>query len=192
MNINKDIANKVIMERRLSKKADNYTDEIKNNLIETIQSFKSNAIDIVKQDEKEEFNTNLDEIIKCVNGIKPLVITKEDFLKRKRTKNNVILSDRCCACRANGEQCSRRTKEDSNYCGTHIKGVPHGIVKQDVVKTTRKKEVWCQDIGGIYQYIDSDFNIYSHEDIMKNLVNPAIIGKCVKSEIDGKLMLVNN
>tara|TARA_Y100000741_G_C18219537_1_gene545238 strand:- start:510 stop:1052 length:543 start_codon:yes stop_codon:yes gene_type:complete len=180
------------MERRLAKKVDNYTDETKTALIECIQSFKTSTVDLVKDDELNTFNINLDEIIKCVNGIKPVSISKEDFLKRKRTKNSVVLSDRCCACRANGEQCSRRKKDNSNYCGTHIKGIPHGVIKQEDSKTNRKKEVWCEDIGGIYQYIDNDLNVYKHEDVMNNLINPAIIGKCIKNELDGKLTLVDN
>ena len=49
-------------------------------------------------------------------------------MKRKRVKNVVHLSDRCCAKRANGEQCTRRRKDTTTeYCGTHLKGTPHGI-----------------------------------------------------------------
>ena len=35
--------------------------------------------------------------------------------------------ERCCGLRANGQQCTRRKKEGQDkYCGTHIKGTPHG------------------------------------------------------------------
>ena len=37
-------------------------------------------------------------------------------------------SEKCQAKRSNGIQCTRRKKQDSCYCGTHIKGTPHGTV----------------------------------------------------------------
>ena len=88
-----------------------------------------------------------------------------------------IISERCIAKRANGEQCSRRKRGDSSYCGTHIKGVPHGVVSMEETEVVSQKEVWCEDIAGIIQYIDKDGNIYKHEDVMNNVVNPSIIGK---------------
>ena len=38
-------------------------------------------------------------------------------------------NERCCGIRANGQQCTRRKKEGQDkYCGTHIKGTPHGTL----------------------------------------------------------------
>ena len=68
-------------------------------------------------------------------------------------------------------------KDNENYCGTHIKGVPHGVVNLNESNVVSHKEVWCEDIGGILQYIDTDGNIYKHEEVMNNVVNPSIIGK---------------
>jgi hypothetical protein len=92
----------------------------------------------------------------------------------------VPYSDRCCAKRANGEQCTRRKKEE--YCGTHMKGTPHGIVdlNQDVTQTTTKVEVWAQDIKGIIYYVDKDMNVYNAEDIVSNKNNPKVIAKYSK------------
>ena len=56
------------------------------------------------------------------------MLSKEDFQKRKRVKNVVPQFERCGAKRANGEQCTRRKKDDSCFCGTHVKGTPHGEV----------------------------------------------------------------
>jgi hypothetical protein len=106
-------------------------------------------------------------------------------MKRKRVKNSVILSDRCCAKRANGEQCTRRRKDDSEYCGTHQKGTPHGICEneeeQQLKPQMEKIEVWAQEIKGIIYYIDKNFNVYQPEDIMKNMNNPKIIAKYIKN-----------
>jgi hypothetical protein len=109
---------------------------------------------------------------------------KEDFQKRKRVKNFVPIYDRCCAKRANNEQCTRRKKENSEYCGTHIKGTPHGTfdVNEEAKVNTQKVEVWAQDIQGIVYYLDKSNNVYDTADIIKNQVNPKIIAKYIKTD----------
>jgi hypothetical protein len=104
-------------------------------------------------------------------------------MKRKRVKNAVHLADRCGAKRASCEQCTRRKKEGFEYCGTHLKGTPHGICETgDNEKPSGQKiEVWVQDIQGIVYYIDKNFNVYQTEDIFTNKVNPKIIAKYVKT-----------
>ena len=114
-----------------------------------------------------------------------LSFNKEDFQKRKRVKNFVPVYDRCCAKRANDEQCTRRRKDSSEYCGTHVKGTPHGIVVENANEqqknNTHKVEVWVQDIQGIVYYIDNSNNVYDTADIIKNQVNPKIIAKYIKN-----------
>jgi len=106
----------------------------------------------------------------------------EDFLKRKRVKNNVPHCDRCLALRANNEQCSRRKKDDNDYCGTHMKGVPYGVVSgvSSNVSELRKIEVWAQDIKGIIYFIDKTGNVYDPQHVHQNLKNPNIIAKWEK------------
>jgi hypothetical protein len=103
-------------------------------------------------------------------------------MKRRRVKNAVTLSDRCCAKRASGEQCTRRKKDENEYCGTHLKGTPHGIVStnEENKNITQKVEVWAQDIQGIIYYIDNKNNVYQTEDIIINKLNPNIIAKYEK------------
>jgi len=112
-----------------------------------------------------------------------LSFTKEDFQKRKRIKNFVPIFDRCCAKRATSEQCTRRKKDGSEYCGTHMKGTPHGIVdlQNELIATTQKIEVYAQDIQGIIYYIDNNNNVYQAEDIISNKINPKIIAKYVRN-----------
>ena len=111
-----------------------------------------------------------------------LSLNKDDFLKRKRVKNVVPYFDRCCAKRASSEQCTRRKKEGCEYCGTHMKGTPHGLVENEENKqTTQKIEVWAQEILGIVYYIDKFGNVYQAEDIVNNKTNPKVIAKYVKN-----------
>ena len=91
---------------------------------------------------------------------------------------------RCCALRANKEQCTRRKKNGEKFCGTHIKGIPHGEIKagEQVKDTTKKIEVWAQDIKGIIYHLDKNGNIYDPQHVHQNLKNPAIIAKYIKNE----------
>jgi hypothetical protein len=159
------------MERRINKRIEAY-----------ITSFKE---DIKKKADilGLSHDPNLSSLVGYIYDYDRLVLTKEDFMKRKRVKNTVHLADRCCAKRASTEQCTRRRKEGYEYCGTHLKGTPHGICQSgDNEKPQGQKiEVWVQDIQGIVYYIDKNFNVYQTEDIYTNKVNPKIIAKYVKN-----------
>ena len=112
-----------------------------------------------------------------------LSITKEDLQRRKRVKNIVPLQSRCCAKRANSEQCTRRRKNESIFCGTHIKGIPHGKMDDEQITPIEKKvTVWAQDINGIIYYIDNNNNVYDPQDILDNKINPIVIAKWKKKE----------
>jgi hypothetical protein len=159
------------MERRFNKKVEMY-----------ITSFKESI-----RDKATQLGLNNDiksiQLLQYIYDYDRLSFNKEDFQKRKRVKNFVPIYDRCCAKRANNEQCTRRRKDGSEYCGTHIKGTPHGIMdnsNEPKVNTT-KVEVWAQDFQGIIYYIDKFNNVYDTADIIKNQVNPKIIAKYVKN-----------
>ncbi len=158
------------MEKRLCKRLDLY-----------ITNFKD---DIAKKTNElfgDTQHSNM--LMQYVYDYERLHFHKEDFQKRKRVKNVVPLNDRCCAKRASNQQCTRRKKDDSTFCGTHLKGTPHGImdtIVQDPQSQSQKVEVWAQDIKGIIYYIDKENNVYQVEDVMSNKMNPKIIAKCVK------------
>jgi len=158
------------MERRINKKIENYLSEFK-------ESIRTKAVELGSNDH------SLHQLVQYVCDFERLILTKDDFMKRKRVKNVVHLSDRCCAKRANGEQCTRRRKNDTTeYCGTHLKGTPHGVcdLEENTKPQGHKIEVWAQDIQGIVYYIDKASNVYQVEDIMQGKVNPKIIAKYVK------------
>ena len=160
------------MDKRINKKLESYITKFKNDI----------------KDKAIELNINKDPktlvFIQFICDYENLVLNKEDFMKRKRVKNVIHLNDRCSAKRASGEQCTRRRKDDSEYCGTHIKGTPHGIIdnSEEEVKTTEKIEIWGQDFQGIIYYIDKYNNVYQAEDIISNKPNPKVIAKYVKND----------
>ena len=159
------------MERRINKKLDNYISSFKDDI-------KQKATDLGIVNEYK-----LSQLLQYIYDYERLAFTKEDFMKRKRVKNAVHLADRCCAKRANGEQCTRRHKDATTpYCGTHLKGTPHGICEfnEEVKQVGKKIEVWAQDIHGIMYYIDNSYNVYQAEDIMQGIVNPKVIAKYIK------------
>jgi len=158
------------MERRINKRIENYVTNFKDDIRK-----KAETLGLVN-------DLNLSQLVQYVYDYERLSLAKEDFMKRKRVKNAVHLSDRCCARRASNEQCTRRKKDGCEYCGTHLKGTPHGICESgDNDKPQGQKiEVWVQDIQGIVYYIDKNNNVYQAEDIIVNKVNPKIIAKYVK------------
>ena len=159
------------MEKRLNKKLELWITGFKDNIRE-----KANQIGISKNDQTNQ-------LIQFIYDYDRLSFGKEDFQKRKRVKNVVPFFDRCCAKRASNEQCTRRKKDGIEYCGTHMKGTPHGIIdnQNESKPNTQKIEVWAQDIQGIVYYIDKTFNVYQAEDIIINKLNPKIIAKYVKN-----------
>jgi hypothetical protein len=157
------------MEKRINKKIEVYTTAFKEKILE-----RSSQLGI-KDDQ-------LNSLMQYIYDYERLSLNKDDFLKRKRVKNVVPYFDRCCAKRASSEQCTRRKKEGCEYCGTHMKGTPHGLVENEENKqTTQKIEVWAQEILGIVYYIDKFGSVYQAEDIVNNKINPRVIAQYVKT-----------
>jgi hypothetical protein len=158
------------MERRINKRIEEYITNFKDDIRK-----KAETLGLVN-------DLHLSHLVQYVYDYERLALSKDDFMKRKRVKNAVHLADRCCARRASNEQCTRRKKEGYEYCGTHLKGTPHGICIKGDNETSQgqKIEVWVQDIQGIVYYIDKNYNVYQAEDIIVNKVNPKIIAKYVK------------
>ena len=157
------------MEKRLNKLTGEYVTAFKNDLRDKIT-----AINF-------ENNTKINELLEFIFDYDRLAFSKEDFIKRKRIKNSIPTLNRCNAKRANDEQCTRRRKDDCEFCGTHSKGTPHGLVLCGDVDqpTTQRIDVFVEEIKGIVYYIDRFNNVYKTEDILEGKENPAIIAKYV-------------
>jgi len=181
------------MERKINKKIDeaftNYKQDIKTGIVGAITAINCKIDEtpgLLMSSMKQTIQSELMNLLQELYDQPVLKLDKTDFQKRKRVKNVVPLHDRCIACRANGEQCTRRRKGDSEYCGTHIKGTPHGIIskeKQDNEPKAmiKKISVWAQDIKGIIYYIDDNSNVYETSAILQGTDNPKIIAKYQKS-----------
>ncbi len=157
------------MEKRINSKIDTYLSEFKSNVRNKIIGMN---LDKDKMNELAEFITEYSR----------LSLDKEDFARRKRVKNAIPHNNRCNALRANGEQCTRRRRDDCEFCGTHYKGTPHGLINGEdtgMAQTCVKQnvELVVEDIGGIVYYIDKNKNVYNTEDVLRGTENPAVIGK---------------
>jgi hypothetical protein len=156
------------MEKRINKIIETYVVEFKNSI--------KQKIDELSIDNKEKVN----ELLEYVYDYKRLTMSKDDFIKRKRIQNSIPICNRCNARRANNEQCTRRRKDGSEYCGTHTKGTPNGFLQLNDTNDSniKKMEVVAQEIDGIVYYIDKFLNVYRTEDILNEKENPQIIASC--------------
>ena len=159
---------------------------VQSDMSQYIETFKCNLI--------SHFRSNK-EIITFIENYPNYTFPKNDTpIKKKRIKNKIPLCEKCIAKRANTEQCSRRKKENSDYCGTHIKGCPHGIISilienDDNTSNIVKKqiEVWLEDINGIMYWIDDTCHIYNPKDILDNIENPRVIANYEKITLSNEL-----
>lgn len=169
------ISNKLLrktMEKRINKRIETYVTEFKDEIRKKVTELEFD----------DESKPRVNELLEFVYDYERLVLMKDDMSKRKRIKNAIPALNRCNAKRANGEQCTRRRKDKCEFCGTHSKGTPHGLVQTSETSddATQKIEVVAEEICGIVYYIDKFNNVYKTEDIMEGKQNPAIIAKCVK------------
>ena len=108
----------------------------------------NNCVEDGKMDQKY-----MNELVQFIYDYPQLTFLPQDFQKRKRVKNIVPFFERCCALRANGEQCTRRRKDESIFCGTHIKGTPHGVITDKPPKKTHKETVIINRITGKLEHV---------------------------------------
>lgn len=153
------------MEKKLNLKSEQYITQFKD-------SIREKAIELNFQD-KEKIN----DLIEFVYEYQRLVYTKDDLSKRKRVKNCIPNENRCCAKRANNEQCTRKRKDGCEFCGTHAKGAPHGLAEDENVINTMPIDVIARNVMGLVYYIDKFLNVYNTSDILESKVNPQVIAK---------------
>ena len=157
------------MEKRINQTIETYVIKFKDDV-----KTKMNSINFEDQSKAAE-------LLEYIYDYDRLCVSREDFIKRKRIKNSIPSLNRCNAKRANGEQCTRRRKTEEEFCGTHSKGTPHGLIQDIVVENMlQKMEVVAEEIQGIVYYIDKFCNVYKTEDILENKENPQVIAKAQK------------
>lgn len=200
------------MERRVNKRINEYVSGFKQNV-------KTEIIKIIEKNKESQANGSaeaterdkaLRSLLQYVCDYEKCELTSADFEKRKRSKNNVPIHEQCIAKKADNTRCTRRKRDGSHFCGTHIKGTPHGFIEENTdtddvvgsasikinnmvspsnftsVNNTKKVEIWLEDINGIMHYIDNNFNVYDNEDIKKGINNPKVIYKYEKDYVNGE------
>jgi hypothetical protein len=167
------------MEKNLKLKINNHFNNNKTIIRQWIEEGELKIMDLNNNDRTKDF-------INQLNEMQPYELSKDDFKRRTRLRTVIPKHTQCRAIRLNGEQCTRKKKASCEYCGTHMKGLPKGEIEEEKNASLEitKTEIWIEEICGIHQYIDNNDNIYSTEDIMKNVKNPRIIAKWKKNEKD--------
>ena len=122
-----------------------------------------------------EEKNKMNELLEYVYEYQRLSFSKDDFIKRKRVQNNIPNENRCVAKKSCNEQCTRRRKEGSEYCGTHYKHAMNGELQNTLLN--KKIEVIAKEMEGIVYYVDEFQNIYRTEDILNEIENPKIVAK---------------
>ncbi len=167
------------MEKKLSAKCHDH-----------LQALKEDMANVIKDEGLGEDATT--RLLERLYSYRSLEISKTDLQKRKRVKNSVPVCDSCRAQRANGEQCTRRRKEGGKFCGTHVKGTPHGEIDAgNTDSAPGEVHVVAQDIAGIIYFIDAAGNVYNPQDVHQNLKDPRIIARYTRSE-DGVYKIVDS
>ena len=164
-----------IMERRIAKKVDTHQVEFKSDIKTWLNERNARVVSPSGEDLTSSF-------LLYIYDRSNLCLSKEDFMRRRRVKNVVPVYERCTALRACGEQCTRRKKDGSDYCGTHVKGTPHGAIAEGSggpAIHSRSVEVTLIDVKGIQYYVDDDQNVYLPEDIIQSVPNPRKIGSWI-------------
>lgn len=145
------------MENRIKKKVTSYINKFKDDIVTEMNGLRLNV------------DGNAEKVQKLAHYITTysrLNLLDDDFSKRKRVKNHVPQYDRCTARRADGCQCTRRKKDGDDYCGTHLKGTPHGEITQNEGDKKKKVELTIINDKGISHYVDSTGNQFSAEMVM--------------------------
>ena len=168
------------MEKHVNDKIVEYIHDFKTQLIQMIGEYKVESE--MPHSNIESNGINIHQIINFINEHKVLHLKPEDFLTKRRTRNIVPYYDRCTAKIASNVQCTRRKKKGETLCGTHMKGIPHGMINSTNTITDKSVTVYAHDIKGIHYYLDEHENVYDTNDVENGVKNPRIIAKYVVND----------
>ena len=169
MNIIKGV---IKMDIYANKRIDEYIVKYKNEIKDKITS-----LNFIQEKDK------ISHLLEFVYEYSKFQFEKEDFIENKKNAYIVSPCNRCIAKRTDGQQCTRKKKRTSEYCGTHSKTNEVNTTSgQPIYVSTNKQkmEITSEDIQGIIYYIDQYNNVYHTEDILEGKENPRIITKVSK------------
>ena len=128
------------MEKRLNKKLEVFMIEFKENISKKAAELQTQAQQSNNTVQHGKNDNILSSLVQYIYDYQRITFTKEDVEKRKRAKNIVPLCERCIAKRATNVQCTRKKKDGYDYCGTHLKGTPHGLVTDNETDNETDKD----------------------------------------------------
>ena len=141
-------------------------------------------------------NKETTELLQYMYDYPCIEFSLDDFTKSHRSKNHILNENRCCANKSNNLQCTRKRKTDKTmFCGTHIKGTPHGVVSHehiteaDLIPST-VRPLQRLEINGIMCNVDNCGHVYVHEDVVRNVKKPRIFSKYCLDD-NGNPQLIN-
>ena len=91
------------MEQKIKTRINDYLSQYKNDIKKWIDT---NNIQVNSENGESCKSKFLDYMF----DYQPMELSKQDFQKRVRAKNNIPNYERCCALRLNGERCTRKKK----------------------------------------------------------------------------------
>jgi len=98
--------------------------------------------------------------------------------KKKKKKNELLPSCLCMARKQDGNQCTRRRKQEGEFCGKHIKNKKYGRIddNSNIVGKLAEDDnyimTWVEIFNGKEYLVDTNNIVYT-----KNISSPKIIGK---------------
>lgn len=164
-----------------NKRIDEYIVKYKNEIKDKITE-----LDFILEKEK------ISNLLEFVYEYSKFQFEKEELVEKKKGNTYIVAPcNRCIAKRTDGEQCTRKKKRTSEYCGTHSKMNEINTTSgQPIYLSTNKQkmEISAEDIQGIIYHIDQYNNVYHTEDILEGKENPRIITKVTKDENNNYLI----
>jgi hypothetical protein len=172
------------MERHIKTKVSKYSMDFKHDIKSWIER---NNLTI--GDKNGENHTN--EFLQFIYDYNQVEFNQLDFKRRSRVKTTIPAYDRCCGLCLNGERCTRKKLNESEYCGTHVKGIPYGKIKDTPTEVKAKTEIWIEDICGIHRFIDKNGNVYDSSDVLDSTERtiPRVVSRWIKND-KGEYMIV--
>lgn len=133
----------------------------------------------------DEYNIDKDELFGKYIQNNNCSLPSKPYLKKNKNISTI-----CIARKQDGNQCTRRKKGLSDYCGKHIKNNKCGRVDDhsNIVDKLANDDnyimTWVETINGIDYLVDSDNIIYTND-----VNSPIIVGK---KNTDGNIDLIDN
>ncbi len=158
-----------------------------NTIVNGLQSMFNEKLTAILISISEKYDIDQQELFDCY--LNSNFESKDNVKPTKKYKKHPVKSkdDICIAKKSDGLQCTRKKKDDTQYCGKHSSNQRYGTIELDdnnIDDCDKYIMTWTEQIDGINYLIDSNNIVYS-----SNIDNPEILGKKSK---EGKLILLSD